>query len=100
MPEGVAAVKSIISTTPSKSIRKLAQAVGTSHTTVRQILRKDLKLHPFKITTHQTLYEGDKEQRLAFSNWLKEQTDDDPDFLNRIIFSDEAHFEQEQEQEQ
>lgn len=85
-------VKNVISTTPSKSIRKLAQEVGTSHTTVRQILREDLKLTPYKITTHQKLYDGDQEQRLAFSNWLKEKTDSDPAFLKRIIFSDEAHF--------
>ena len=41
---------------------------------------------------HQTLNTGDKEQRLTFSSWLKEKTDADPDFLNRIIFSNEAHF--------
>lgn len=91
-PEGISKVKAMISTSPSKSIRKLAQEAGTSHTTIRQILREDLNLYPYKITMHQTLNECDKGQRLAFSRWLKEKTDADPDFLNRIIFSDEAHF--------
>lgn len=91
-PESISKAKTIIEKTPSKSIRKLAQELGTSHTTVRQILTKDLKLSPYKVTMHHALNEGDKEQRMTYARWLKEKTDADPEFLNHVWFSDEAHF--------
>ena len=80
-PEGISKVKDLISNTPSKSIRKLAKEAGTSHTTVRQILRKDLKFYPYRMNMHQMLSDGDKEQRMTFSSWLKEKTDADPELL-------------------
>ena len=45
---------------PAKSTSKVAHEVGTSHTTVRNILQTDLKLKPYKVTTHQTLFTFNK----------------------------------------
>ena len=41
---------------------------------------------------HHALNEGDKDQRMTYARWLKEKTDADPEFLNHVWFSDEAHF--------
>lgn len=91
-PENIAKVKSVVNGDPKKSIRKIAQEVGTSHSTVRRIMRKDLELFPYKVTVHHKLSENDKHQRVAFVKWLKDQTAANPGFLDGVWFSDEAHF--------
>lgn len=91
-PTVIKMVKDVIERDPSKSTRKVAQEVGTSHTTVRKILKKDLQLKPYKPPDHQELTAGDEKQRLTFSRWLKEKMTEDPNFLKSVWFSDEAHF--------
>ena len=77
---------------PEKSLRKMAQEVGTSHFTVRIILKKDLELFPYKMRVHNKLSEQNRRQRVDLSEWLKKKTAANPDFLEGIWFSDEAHF--------
>jgi hypothetical protein len=48
---------------------------------------------PFKIHISQTLQPADPERRLAYCFWLREQINREGiDFLNKIIWSDEAKF--------
>ncbi|XP_050310837.1 uncharacterized protein LOC126747933 [Anthonomus grandis grandis] len=55
-------------------------------------MRRDLKLHAYKIQLTQELKPQDHGQRRTFAAWALEQLQVDPAFARKIIFSDEAHF--------
>ena len=55
IPENIAAVRTSIEQSPSRSARKHASALEISDRTVRRILHCDLKLHPYKIMVTQEL---------------------------------------------
>lgn len=77
---------------PSTSIRRRSQQLGLSYGTTQRILTKDLHLHAYKIQLTQELKLGDHRQRREFVNWVLENNQNDDNFVNKIIFSDEAHF--------
>ena len=91
-PQNIAKVKTAISDDPSKSLRKLAQEVNGSYSSVWRIARKDLGLTPYKVTVHHQLTAADQEQRATFARWFSQKCQSDPAFLENIWFSDEAHF--------
>lgn len=90
--ENIEKVKTAIQETPTKSIRKLAAQVHSSKSTVQRILKKDLRLTPYKISVHQTLSDNDKTQRIAFASWFCDMCTGDGGFLDNLWCSDEAHF--------
>ena len=47
--------------------RNIGKEVGRSHTTVWKIMKKQLKMKPYKLQTCQTLTEQHKRNRFAFS---------------------------------
>ena len=59
-PQDIAKVKTAISDDPSKSLRKLAQEVNGSYSSVWRIARKDLGLTPYKVTVHHQLTAADQ----------------------------------------
>ena len=72
------------------SWRKLALEMDMSFSSAHRILRKDLKMKPYKKTVEPLLKDEHKVQRKKFANWarkkfLKEDT-------MRILFSDEKIF--------
>ena len=52
------------------------------------ILRKDLRLHPYRIQVHQKLTQEDKSRRVKMAQWFEEH----PAVLDWLWFTDEAHF--------
>ena len=46
--ENIAAVRASVQNEPNKSIPRHSQELGISQSTLWQILRKDLQLHPYK----------------------------------------------------
>ena len=73
---------------PKRSARRQALALQMSDRSVRRILHKDLKFHPYKIMIVQKLLQGDFAQRRQFCESILE-------ILNEemvIMMSDEAHF--------
>lgn len=72
------------------SVRRIAAVTGSSIGTVMTILRKDLKLWPYKHQRVQQLKPGDHEKRMNFANLMLYESEG-LDFDN-IIFTDEAHF--------
>ena len=74
------------------SVRQLAEKTGTSKSLVHNVLRKELKLYPYKVSISQTLTERHKEQRVTFCNWATSKLNDDPSWLDKILFSDECTF--------
>lgn len=91
--ENIATLRAAIDECPTSSIRKLSSdtKVG-SYSSVRSILKLDLKLHPYKPTILNALKDTDHENRVAFcTEWL-DRLNRSPNLLQRILFSDECYF--------
>lgn len=90
--EAVDAVARSVEEDPSVSIRHRAQQLAICYSTLRNILRKDLRLYPYKIQLVQELKRLDYRKRLDFVEWAQDKITRDPAFAGKIFFSDEAHF--------
>lgn len=90
--ETIAAVNESVAEDANVSIRRRAQALGLTASTLWKILRKDLGLKAYKIKLLQKLEWHDHLRRRTFADWALNQLENDPDFYRKIIFSDEAHF--------
>jgi Helix-turn-helix domain (DUF4817) len=88
----VVAVSDSVAVSPGKSIRRRAQEMRLSSTTMQRILSKDLQLHPYKVQLTQELKPTDHGKRRQFVEWILEMQRENEGFTKRIIFSDEAHF--------
>ena len=77
---------------PGVSVRHLAQQVGLSRCSTHRILRKDLKLKAYRLSTSQELSKSDCLQRLEFCRWFLGKCSSCPSFIGNIWWSDEAHF--------
>lgn len=87
-PGNVDAVRASIHQSPRRSAKKHAAALGISDRSVRRILHRDLKMHPYKIVTTQELSERDCGVRVRLcQDLLRNIRPEDV-----VIFSDEAHF--------
>ena len=86
-PENVAVVRVSIQKSPRRSARKHAAAPRLSDRSMRRILHRDLRMHPYKIAIAQKLKGRDFDYRTKLCR----------DLLNFpvtvvVFFSDEAHF--------
>lgn len=70
------------------STRRISEETSIPHSSVHRILRKKLRLFPYKFTMLQELKSTDPPLRLHFAKWLL----DNQDKLNNILWSDECHF--------
>lgn len=77
---------------PRRSLREVGAVVGVHHTTVWHFLRNKLKLYPYRLQIGQQLSETDKNNRVTFAQLCKERLQENPNFLKRIVFSDECIF--------
>ena len=55
-------------------------------------MRLDLDLDPYKIVLAQELKSQDHRMRREFADWALQMLANDPNFGQKIIFTDEAHF--------
>lgn len=76
---------------PQLSLRKTSQAHDTSTTSIRRVF-KNAKFHPYKINLVQQLVAGDFDRREEFCEIMMQKIDEQPDLMNKIVFSDEATF--------
>lgn len=70
------------------STRRRSATLGISRSSLRRILKLDLKLHPYKIQLVQELSYDDHTKRASFSTLMLERFSN----FGNILFSDEAHF--------
>lgn len=77
---------------PDTSTRKRASQLEISRTSLRNILKKDLKMKPYKIQMAQALNPPDYEKRVLYSRLLLAKFREDPAFGDKSIWTDEAHF--------
>jgi hypothetical protein len=66
-----------IEQSPKTSLRKLSLQADVPLSTCQKIVRKNLNLYPYKITTLQELRPGDSERRLEYCNWFLNNLNDD-----------------------
>ena len=88
----IAQVKEDVKEEPQLSIRVRARKLDFSRSSMHRILRDDLRLHPYKPRLLQELSEEDFAHRLAFCEEMVDLLENDASVLNRLLFTDEAHF--------
>ncbi|EFN88574.1 hypothetical protein EAI_05277, partial [Harpegnathos saltator] len=76
---------------PHLSVSKTAQAHDINEGNVSNILKKH-KYYPYKIVIAQELMEDNFDRRIQFCEELMNRCDDNANFLNFVIFSDETTF--------
>lgn len=76
---------------PHISQRNLARRTGMSRAVIQRFMKK-MGFKPFHISIHQSLSEHDIDGRKEFCMWGLSQLETDPDFFNKVLFSDEATF--------
>ncbi|XP_076044978.1 uncharacterized protein LOC143027553 [Oratosquilla oratoria] len=87
----VNAVRERMRRNPKRSIRKLAKDMNVSNTSMRTIVRKDLRLSPYKMRKRQFLTPLQKQKRLERAQILLRELKTDT-AAQEIIFSDEKLF--------
>ena len=90
--KNIAAAEASVEENPNVSLTGRSQALGISVTSLWRILRNDLGLQPYIIKLAQELKPLDHQKPGMFVNWAEQQIENDSDFYQKIIFSDEAHF--------
>ena len=89
--EKIEQVRDSVRENPSTSIRKRSTQVAVSRSSMQRILRS-LKLFPYKVQLVQQLKPRNYEQRLQYAIRMQELSRNDPNFTDKLIFSDEGHF--------
>ena len=84
--ENIELVRVLVDDNQSLSIAEISQQAGLSTTIVWRILRKKLKLYPYK--PHEVILRSAKnmEGRVDFCTWLMAELDRDPEFLQLVLF--------------
>ena len=91
-PENVRVVRGSVLHSPGRSVRRRSQELGIPRESVRRILINDLQLYPYRIQIKHKLTAADMRNREVMCDWFCDKIDEDPNFLNNLWFSDEAHF--------
>ena len=59
---------------------------------MHRILHSNLQMQSFSLQVKQRLNDQDKGQRVLMCQWFRERLRCEPDFLDNVWFTDEAHF--------
>lgn len=76
---------------PRKSIRQCSRETGISRASVQRIL-KQAQWKCYIPTLLHAMNEDDPDRRLEFCEWLLEKEAEDPQFWEKIVWSDESTF--------
>ncbi|XP_053200746.1 uncharacterized protein LOC128385843 [Panonychus citri] len=91
-PESLDQIEAYFTANPHASIRHASQELGINRESMRLILRRFLKWHPYKIWIGQALTQEAMTKRVAFCAQMGEVGRTGVIQANKIILSDEAHF--------
>jgi len=89
-PVNIENVKNNIKEFPS--VRKLENKTEIKRESVRRILKKELKYFPYKVQIGQSLSKPLELKRVQFCEKMLEKLETDPNYINKIWFTDESHF--------
>ena len=73
---------------PKRSVRHRSQALSLSRSSLHRILRRDLHMRAYRLQICQRLTVPDQQKRVKMAKWFSQH----PAVLDRLWFSDEAHF--------
>jgi hypothetical protein len=90
--DNFAGVRGSVAESSGTSIRHRSQQLDIPRSTMQRIFTKDLHLHAYKIQLTQELKPTDHVQSREFVNWVLENQKVGGNFSQKIIFSDEVHF--------
>ncbi|GFV04137.1 uncharacterized protein TNCV_917581 [Trichonephila clavipes] len=76
----------------TSSAREAARQLGLPPSSVRNILRRILQLHPYKLQSCHELLPADTAQREAFAKWAFSKMKQDLTWVFNILWTDEAPF--------
>ena len=76
---------------PRKSIRVASNELATPGSTIQKA-HKRLRLYAYKLKIVQALKPDDRPRRTAFVEEILQRIDDDNDYLQCVVFSDEVFF--------
>ncbi|XP_071575472.1 uncharacterized protein [Temnothorax nylanderi] len=90
-------VREAVTENPHTSTRGIGYDLGMDHNKAHRIIKKDLRMHPYKRHTTQMLLPQDLLRRERFCDWVSEQIYDIDDieddyFLRSILWTDESTF--------
>jgi hypothetical protein len=88
--ETVERVRAAITHSPKKSARRLSHEIGANTETVRNILRKELNLLPYKLQVPHKLKPADFQSRLALCNTMIGLNLANQNFGEKLIMTDRA----------
>lgn len=93
-PQNIEKIRDFFEANPRGTIKTASQHENISQKTVHRILKKKLSMHPYKIQNVQLLSQPAIRNRLESAHIMLDLVNDEqqPDILNDIWFSDEAHF--------
>ena len=91
-PENIDAVRHSVTQSPKKSSRRRSQELGLSRSSIRRILKLDLKLFPYHIQVKHKLTAEDQRARVRMCDWFNAKMEEDEEWIDNVWFSDEAHF--------
>ena len=74
------------------SLRRRCQELNLRKDSLRRIIKSDLKLKNFKLHVKHQLLPPDYDKRMDMCRWFLQKLQENPDFLDTVWFSDEAHF--------
>lgn len=89
-PENTERVRAAVLQSPRRSVRKQAQALQISRSSVQRIVKRELNFHPYKLSIVQQLKPTDYHQRSEFAVEMLSLFEVNDDML--LFMSDEAHF--------
>lgn len=87
--ENINLVREALQQNPRLSLRR--NNTGFSRSSLNNMIRLDLRWHPYKIRRRHELVPGDLPRRMAYSQWLVRRFEDQG-FIQKIIIGDEASF--------
>ncbi|GFX08534.1 uncharacterized protein TNCV_4170331 [Trichonephila clavipes] len=76
----------------TSSAHEAARRLGLPPSSVRNILRRILKVYPCKLPSCHELLPTDTAQREAFAKWAFSKMEQDPTWVFKILWTDVAHF--------
>jgi hypothetical protein len=77
---------------PKKSVAHHSFELCVLKTTIQNVLHKRLRLHAYKIQLRHEIKVTDHPKRVEFANFMLTEIDDSEDYLQRVMFTDEATF--------
>ncbi|GBN54596.1 hypothetical protein AVEN_21553-1 [Araneus ventricosus] len=85
-------IREAFTRSPTKSTRQASIELGVAQSSIRDVLHKRLHFKPYKMQLVHQLKQSDLSIRFNFAVDMLHRIDVDNDFLQRIIFTDEATF--------